>query len=125
MSGQGCKKHVSVSEQSGILFPVGRIHSWLKKGLFTERVGNKTAIYMAAVLEYIASEILELAGNSATDNKRQTITPRDIAIIMMHDEELNDLLKNAYIAQGGVMPHIENFLLPDKPKSKKKEEECE
>jgi histone H2A len=49
---------------------------------------------------------LELAGNAAKDNKKNRINPRHILLAIRNDEELNRLLANATIADGGVLPHI-------------------
>ena len=71
-------------------------------------------MYLAAVLEYLCAEILELAGNAARDNKKTRIVPRHIQMAVRSDEELNKLLGGVTIASGGVMPNIHSVLLPKK-----------
>eukprot|EP00798_Chlamydomonas_sp_ICE-L_P023882 gene23882-biopygen18388 len=68
--GRGCKKSVSRSSKAGLQFPVGRVARYLKKGKYAERVGAGAPVYLAAVLEYLCAEVLELAGNAARDNKK-------------------------------------------------------
>ena len=53
---------------------------------------------MAAVLEYITSEILELAGEHCMQDKRKQITPRHVQLAVRNDEEINKLMCEAMIA---------------------------
>ncbi|CAG8770265.1 15381_t:CDS:2, partial [Acaulospora colombiana] len=85
-------KGASRSSRAGLQFPVGRIHRMLKRGNYAQRVGAGAPVYLAAVLEYLAAEILELAGNAARDNKKQRIVPRHLQLAIRNDEELNKLL---------------------------------
>src|SRR5690348_13435785 len=100
------KNSTSRSSKAGLQFPVGRIHRHLRKGNYAQRVGAGAPVYLAAVLEYLAAEILELAGNAARDNKKTRIIPRHLQLAIRNDEELNKLLGHVTIAQGGVLPNI-------------------
>ncbi|XP_072174840.1 histone H2A-like [Diadema setosum] len=116
--GKGAKaksaKQTTRSSRAGLQFPVGRIHRFLRKGQYAARIGGGAAVYLAAVLEYLSAEILELAGNAARDNKKSRIVPRHLQLAIRNDEELNKLLSHVTIASGGVMPNIQSVLLPKK-----------
>ncbi|ETP36181.1 histone H2A.X, partial [Phytophthora nicotianae P10297] len=116
--GRGKKgKGSTRSAKAGLQFPVGRVARYLKKGRYAQRIGGGAPVYMAAVLEYLCAEILELAGNAARDHKKTRIIPRHIQMAVRNDEELNKLLGDVTIASGGVMPNIHSVLLPKKSAS--------
>ncbi|KAG9344904.1 hypothetical protein JZ751_010595 [Albula glossodonta] len=103
--GKARAKAKTRSSRAGLQFPVGN---------YAERVGAGAPVYLAAVLEYLTAEILELAGNAARDNKKTRIIPRHLQLAVRNDEELNKLLGGVTIAQGGVLPNIQAVLLPKK-----------
>ncbi|CAD6224341.1 unnamed protein product [Miscanthus lutarioriparius] len=105
------KKSVSRSVKAGLQFPVGRIGRYLKKGRYAQRVGTGAPVYLAAVLEYLAAEVLELAGNVARDNKKTRIIPRHVLLAIRNDEELGKLLAGVTIAHGSVLPNINPVLM--------------
>jgi histone H2A len=90
----------------------------MRKQRAAARLGAGAPVYLAAVLEYLAAEILELAGNAAKDNKKARIVPRHIQLAVRNDEELNKLLGGVTIAAGGVLPNINPTLLPKKSAKK-------
>ena len=109
----------SKSVKCGVQFPVGRIQRYLKHGHYADRISSGAAVYLAAVLEYLTAEILELAGDAAHENKKQRIGPRHIQLAVRNDEELNKLFAGVTIAEGGVLPNIQAQLLPKKTVSAK------
>ncbi|KAI1714761.1 core histone h2A/H2B/H3/H4 domain-containing protein [Ditylenchus destructor] len=64
---------------------------WTTSTLVSERTTtrNESAVYMAAVMEYLAAEVFELASNAAHNNKKTRINARHIQLAVRNDEELN------------------------------------
>ena len=119
MSGRGKEGHAkgkakSRSSRAGLQVPVGRIHRLLRKSNYAERVGAGALVYLAALLDYLPAEVLELAGSATRDNKKTRIIPRHLQLAIRNDEELNKLFSGVTIAQGGVLPNIQAILLPKK-----------
>jgi len=99
-------KPVTKSSHAGLQFSVGRIDTQIRNKCGNCRVSADTAVYLAAVLEYLTAEILELAGNAARDNKRTRITARHIFLAIANDEELDVIFKDRVVIAGGILPDM-------------------
>eukprot|EP01055_Gregarina_sp_Pseudo9_P000187 Gregarina_sp_Pseudo_9__186@NODE_1121_length_1861_cov_218_725027_g1048_i0_p5_GENE_NODE_1121_length_1861_cov_218_725027_g1048_i0NODE_1121_length_1861_cov_218_725027_g1048_i0_p5_ORF_typecomplete_len135_score45_86Histone/PF00125_24/6_8e16Histone_H2A_C/PF16211_5/1_9e07CBFD_NFYB_HMF/PF00808_23/1_9e05TAF/PF02969_17/0_037DC_STAMP/PF07782_13/0_17TFIID18kDa/PF02269_16/0_24_NODE_1121_length_1861_cov_218_725027_g1048_i06771081 len=125
MSGKGKAKALvaapagaSRSQRAGLTFPVGRIGRWMKDGGYSARVGRGAPIFLAAVLEYLTYEVLEMAGSHARETDKKRITPQHIQYAVRSDTEMASLLSSVTIAKGGVNPMVSESLLPRKQAAK-------
>jgi len=102
--------------QGDLLFPVKTIKRNLK-GMFGMKKTYKnsrkegtnitleSAIFTAAVIEYLTAEVLELSGECSKQMKKTRIVPRHIMSAVRMDEELNVLFpRSTTIASAGVLP---------------------
>ncbi len=117
---KAASKQVSQSKRAGLVFPVGRIASQLRKGRYAARVSSSAAVYLAAVLEFLVSETLTVASRAVVQkNKGSRITPRALTLAVRHDADLGALLKDVTLSRGGVVPKVEKALEKKKKAGKK------
>jgi histone H2A len=117
------KSSKSSNKKAGLTFPVGRVNRYIKKGRFSHRVGSNAPIFMAAILEYVVAEVLEVAGNNARAEKKTRLRPRHVMLAIEEDQDLKHVFKDITIAGAGVAPGIQEFLQPKKDKVSKKQKE--
>lgn len=89
----------STSEKCQLVFPVPRVSTMLKSKT-NLRQGLMPAIFITAALEYIASEIVELAGKALKEVDRSRILPRHIKMVIDSDSELNKVFANSNFING-------------------------
>jgi len=114
------RKRKSNSKKAGLQFSVSRCKQFLKK--YNKKIGSSAPVYLAAVLEYITAELIELSGNVARDNRRSTMKIRDLYLAIENDHELNDMIHrlNMGITGGGNTVHVEDAVIKAYKNSKKK-----
>jgi len=89
---------------------------------FAKRLGHHVtdtgSVYLASVCEYITTEVLELAGNCASDltgeskcdDLRVCIYERDIMLAVHGDEELYGLYYPGVMRNAGLVPHLQKSI---------------
>ena len=113
--GPGSKDHkISRNRRAKLQFSVSKMESILRSHSTKSirRVSDSAPVYLAAVVEYIVAELLELSGNAARNSKLSRITPRNIMTAIHSDPEFNILFKKKGILGTGVLPNIHRVLLP-------------
>lgn len=121
-------RRVSKTEKSGLGFPVARIKSMLRVHNYGRRISDTGAVFMAAILEYITAEILELSLNAARSNGSSRINPKQVNLVLKTDEDLSRNFMSSTIPRAGHVtredilkyrPHINNQMPSANVKQKK------
>ena len=112
---------------AGLQFAPSRANKHVRQHGF--RVSKTVGVYLAAVLEYLSAEMLELAGNVSRDYKNSRIKLTHLRIAINSDEELKELFARYRIqlVGAGVQSHVSEELrtLLGLNKHKKKAEAAE
>ncbi|KNC48993.1 histone H2A [Thecamonas trahens ATCC 50062] len=73
---------------------------------------RETLPAVAAAVEFVVSEVLELAINAMRDTKAGRLTARHVKLAIGNDMELERMFHKVCLAGGGVIPNIHGVLLP-------------
>ena len=96
------KPSVSKSAKAGLVFPVARVNRRLMENKTTKRVGAGAPIFMTAVIELFAAEILDVAITEMTSGteKRLRLAPTDVLRAIRNDRSLNKALNGLRVMVG-------------------------
>lgn len=100
------------AQKAGLTMPPSRINRAMKSRSGLKRVGGTAPIYMAAVLEYITAEVLEVASNSTAGSKRKRVTPEDVSIALRSDPDLQKVCSGVALYTGDKLEEIAKSLAP-------------
>ena len=82
---------VSMEDKAGLRFRVKSIQKTFNTILSYE-LSIENIVFLTGAIEYLVSEILELAGNQCHDNKRKRITDKHIRLAIQYDNELDRVI---------------------------------
>lgn len=80
-------------------FPASRLFRRLKQCKL--RISKTAPIYLAGVLDYLCSEILDISATTTMQMKRKRIIPKDIFNACRQDSEFDKLLPSVIMAESG------------------------
>jgi|TARA_B110000046_G_C12921074_1_gene367168 histone H2A len=113
------KKSKSKQTKAGLVFPVSRINKTMKSISGLKRIGGSAPVFLTAVIEYVASEILDLAGTHTINAKRKRVTPEDVILGIRSDDELSKLCGSISVYTGDKLKGFNESLKPAPIKQKK------
>ena len=73
----------------------------LRNAKYTKRTGKGAAISIAAAMEYLVAEILDISGETCKKMKKKRLIPRHIEIGVRADLELSRMFKNKTFRNSG------------------------
>jgi len=108
------------SARAGLTLPAPRVAAFLKRNSGTKRTGASSAIFATAVLEYVASELLESAAKHAAAGKRKRVSVGDVCMAMRSDGDLARVAGGLSVASGGKPTRVAPHIAPAAPKPSKR-----
>ena len=90
-----------VARPAPIFFPVACVQEQLSS--FAPRLSDDAPEYMAAVLQVVAAQVLERAGDAALEGQSGRIAPHHIRQAVRRDGELTQLVGDEAMQEGGML----------------------
>ena len=99
------------TEKAGLQFSVGKTKKMMKEET-DKQVAISASVFLAAVLEFLLSRLLQQAGNASLESGNARITPRHVQVAFFNDGEFKQLFNDIQEPQAQrVIPNIHPSLL--------------
>ncbi|XP_015988925.1 histone H2A-Bbd type 2/3 [Rousettus aegyptiacus] len=89
----------SRTARAELLFSVSHIERLLREGHYAQRLSSSAPVYLAAIIQYLTSKILELAGDEAQKTGRRCITPELVDMAVHNNALLSGFFGTTTISQ--------------------------
>lgn len=93
---------VSRSKRAKTIFPVARIHRFLKK-MYGHGIGSYVPVYCAGAMDIILKRVVNLTMRQMINSHRRTITPKYISAAIDRDPEFSNVAQSVIICHGMVL----------------------
>jgi histone H3/H4 len=70
-------------------------------------IARRVPSMIAAAVEYVLAELIELSENHTRNQKRETINTRSVLFSLQYDDELRNIFGNSIIYNAGKVVHFE------------------
>ena len=84
-------------------FPAAEVAERMERRIAAQSVASDAPEFMAAVLEVVASQMLQRAGDAAAAGSSSRIEPHHIRVAVRQDENLAGLVGASALEQGGLL----------------------
>ncbi|KAM6290381.1 histone H2A, orphon-like [Porphyrio hochstetteri] len=119
------KSRTSRSSRAGLLFSISRVDRMLRRGHFAERIGAKAPVFLAAVLQWVTRETVDVAGKIAKKSKQHCISPSHLQGAMQKCSVLRHLLRGDVLGcVSSAGPQRPRVASPSKKKMTKSKKRC-
>ncbi|XP_074428641.1 uncharacterized protein LOC141737599 [Larus michahellis] len=120
------KSRSSRSSRAGLLFPVSRVDRQLRRGLFAERFGARAPVYLAAVLQCVTHEVMDVAGMICKKSKQKRISPSHLQMALQKCAGLKQLPRGAAVPRRRrrAAPQSPRVASPSKKNTTKSKKRC-
>jgi histone H2A len=93
-----------------LIFPPCRFAVRMKKLRLAKRFGLGASVFMAAVMQYLVMEVLDMSNHACRHHHKRLIIPRHIQVAFQGDEDLNKLVHSLLLLELP-MPRIQAMVL--------------
>lgn len=90
--------------------PVGRIHNYLRKNNYANRISRKAAAALSGTLQGLVIELIIATEKFTRESNKKRISPRHISLAIQSDRQFTHLLPFVTIPEGGVIGKYTNSL---------------
>ena len=112
--GRVAGQSVTGASRAGLIFAPARATRHLREGRYSLRCGPSAGVFMAGVLEYLTSEVLDLSFIEMEGMKNKSIQPKHINLAFRRDQELGQLMHHAVFIDSSVPVGTHPFHLKGK-----------